>query len=76
MNKKKFIVFRMAVLIYYRSEWTDVKDDDADYKFILTKEINELIMQCFIDKTNISNAAAQVKIFIDSIEHTYKKSKE
>lgn len=64
MNQKYFLWYRMAVLAYYRCEWTDISDDDQEYRFALTTEVDALLMRCCKDKMNVPNAAKEVAIFI------------
>lgn len=53
----------MSVLAYYRSEWTEVSDEDRDYKLMVTKELEDLIMGCMRRGTNVPNAAKDVEFF-------------
>ena len=63
MRSKRLGWYIMAVLNYYRSEWTDISDDDFEYKLVLTNELKELLWACMRRKTNIPNAAKEVEIF-------------
>lgn len=53
----------MAVLAYYRCEWTDIDDNNIDYKIRLTTELDQLIECSYKDKMNIPNAAKQIEIY-------------
>lgn len=63
MRSKRLGWYIMAVLNYYRSEWTEISDDDFEYKLVLTNELKELLWACMRRKTNIPNAAKEVEIF-------------
>jgi len=63
VRSKRLGWYMMAVLNYYRSEWTDISDDDVEYKLVLTDELKELLWACMRRKTNIPNAAKEVEIF-------------
>lgn len=71
MIKKSYLWYRMAVLTYYRTEWTDVSDEDQYYRLKLTVELDELIRQCRKDRMNIPNAAYQVRIFIQTTAESW-----
>lgn len=71
MNKKGYLWYRMAVLTYYRVEWTDISDDDQEYRLKLTVELDELIKQCRKDKVNVPNAAFEVFIFMQTIAESW-----
>jgi hypothetical protein len=64
----------MAVLAYYRCEWTDISDNDFEYKLKLTEDLNELIRKCCVDKMNVPNAAKEIKIFLDTTKQPRSKS--
>jgi hypothetical protein len=68
MRKKYYLWYRMAVLSYYRCEWTEISDEDNEYRFSLTKEVDELIRSCCRSRMNIPNAAKEVSIFMDAIK--------
>ena len=80
MSKKKVKWYIMAVLAYYRAEWTDVSDDDLDYRLMVTGELEQLIRGCMRRGTSVPNAAKEVEIFLDlqdakvqsSLEHLKK----
>lgn len=55
----------MAVLAYYRCEWTEISDNDQEYRFLLTAEIDALLKRCCEDKVNVPNAAKEVAIFME-----------
>jgi hypothetical protein len=63
VRSKRLGWYIMAVLNYYRSEWTEISDDDFEYKLVLTNELKELLWACMRRKTNIPNAAKEVEIF-------------
>jgi hypothetical protein len=65
VRQKYFLWYRMAVLTYYRCEWTDISDDDHEYRFALTTEVDALLRRCCKDKANIPNAAKEVAIFME-----------
>lgn len=65
MSRKKFHRYMMSVLAYYRSEWTDISDDDVSYRLFVTTELEHLIKNCMKRRTNIPNAAKEVEIFLD-----------
>jgi hypothetical protein len=54
----------MCVLTYYRSEWTDVADDDEQHVIAITREVRHLIRGCWSRKTPVPNAAKEVDIFL------------
>lgn len=72
MKNKKIAWYVMAVLAYYRSEWTEVADDDTRYRLVLTKELEDLIRGCRRRGTNVPNAAKEVEIFLDLQEEKTK----
>jgi hypothetical protein len=59
VRSKRLGWYIMAVLNYYRSEWTEISDDDFEYKLVLTNELKELLWACMRRKTNIPNAARE-----------------
>lgn len=65
MSQKYYLWYRMAVLAYYRCEWTDISDDDNEYRFALTREVDELMRKCCEQKLNIPNAAKEISIFME-----------
>lgn len=65
MSSKKFHRYMMSVLSYYRSEWTEISDNDKNYRFLVTTELEHLIKGCMKRGTNIPNAAKEVDIFLD-----------
>ena len=67
MKQKYFLWYRMAALAYYRCEWTDISDDDKEYRFILTAEIDSLLKQCCKAKMNIPNAAKELSLFMKEV---------
>ena len=71
MRKKKYSWYRMAVLSYYRGEWTSVEDNDSSYKIKLTIDLDTLIRQCFEDKMNVPNAAKQIEIFFMAMKEQW-----
>jgi len=62
---KKTRWYIMSVLAYYRSEWTDVPDEDKDYRLLVTSELERLIKACMRRGVNVPNAAKEVEIFMD-----------
>lgn len=56
--------YKMAVLAYYRCEWTDVGEDDEEYMICFTQELNHLLKRCYRQKTKVPNAAKEVSIFL------------
>jgi len=66
VRQKYFLWYRMAVLAYYRCEWTDISDDDKEYRFALTTEIDALLKRCCKDKMKVPNAAKEVAIFMET----------
>lgn len=67
MRHKYFLWYRMAVLAYYRCEWTDISDDDKEYRFSLTTEIDLLLKRCCKEKMKVPNAAREIAIFMAMI---------
>lgn len=65
MKRSKIRWYIMSVLAYYRSEWTDVPDDDKEYRLLVTKELEQLIRGCLRRGTSVPNAAKEVEIFLD-----------
>lgn len=63
--KRKFQRYAMNVLTYYRSEWTDVSDDDKEYRMLVTAELLQLMKTCMRRRVSIPNAAKEVEIFLD-----------
>lgn len=63
--KKKTRWYFIKVLSYYRSEWTDIPDDDANFKLLLNEELKKIISTCMKRGVNIPNAAKEVEIFFD-----------
>jgi hypothetical protein len=59
---KKYITL---VLAYYKSEWTDMPNDDQERGIALTKDLRSIISNCFFARHPIPNAAKEVKIFLD-----------
>lgn len=59
--------YRMAVLTYFRCEWTDVSRDD-NYGLRLTPELKRLIGRCYEQGTPVPNAAKEVGIFLEITE--------
>lgn len=53
-----------SVLAYYRSEWTDVSDDDQHYCIALTNDLRRLIRNCLSTGCSVPNAAKEVEIFL------------
>lgn len=64
MNKKYYLWYRMAVLAYYKCEWTDIEDENKGFEFHLTKEIDDLIKNCCSEKMNVPNAAKNLSVFM------------
>jgi hypothetical protein len=62
---KKTMLYMMSVLTYYRSEWTEVSDDDRDYRLFVAEELKTLIRTCMKRGLNVPNAAKEVEIFLD-----------
>jgi hypothetical protein len=62
---KKTRWYTMTVLAYYRSEWTDVPDDDKSYRLLVTEELQQLIKTCMKRGVSVPNAAKEVEIFLD-----------
>ena len=56
--------YSLAVLAYYRAEWTEISDEDGDYRLFVTKELQDLIDGCMRRNTSIPNAAKEVHIFL------------
>lgn len=54
-----------SVLAYYRSEWTDVSDDDQEYGIALTNDLRRLIRNCLSTGCSVPNAAKEVEIFLN-----------
>lgn len=73
MNKTYYMWYRMAVLAYYRCEWTDISDED--YRLAITADLNLLIKNCCHKKTTIPNAAKEVDIYIKTFEMPKKNHK-
>jgi hypothetical protein len=65
---RDYLWYRMAVLAYYRCEWTDISQDDREYKFRLTAELDRLISRCHRERVNIPNAAKEMGIFMEVME--------
>ncbi len=64
-NNKRRRWYALSVLAYYRAEWTDISDEDSDYRLFVTKELQNLIDGCMRRKTSIPNAAKEVHIFLN-----------
>lgn len=54
----------MAVLCYWRAEWTNIDDEDGTYKLIVADDLRMLIKKCFVQKLNIPNAARKIAVFM------------
>lgn len=65
MSDEGFGRYMMSVLAYYRSEWTDVSDEDRDFSIILTKDLRRLIRNLMRSGSNVPNAAMDVRIFME-----------
>jgi len=62
---KKTMLYMMSVLSYYRSEWTEVSDEDKGYRLLVTDDLHLLIKTCMKRGLNVPNAAKEVEIFLD-----------
>lgn len=56
--------YMISVLAYYRSEWTDVSDDDNKYRLMVTEGLEDILFSCLRANMNIPNAAKEVEIFL------------
>ena len=63
--RKKTRWYIMTVLAYYRSEWTDVSDEDKEYRPLVTEDLERLIKTCMRRGVSVPNAAKEVEIFLD-----------
>jgi hypothetical protein len=63
----------MAVLSYYRAEWTDIAHDDEQHKIVLTEDVRGLIRGCFRGGSPVPNAAKEVELFLNlsSSKHSF-----
>lgn len=68
MNKRKPRRYMISVLTYYRAEWTDVSDDDKNYRIFVDKALGDLLMGCMHRKVCIPNAAKEVAVFFERSE--------
>lgn len=66
MNRKKIRRYMISVLAYYRSEWTDIPDDDKKFRLVATRSLEELLMSCMRGGTSVPDAAKQVQIFLST----------
>lgn len=57
--------YALSVLAYYRAEWTDISDEDNEYRLFVTKELRDLINGCMRRNTSVPNAAKEVHIFLN-----------
>lgn len=64
MTRKRVRWYMISVLAYYRSEWTDVADDDDKFRLLVTEDLEDLLLGCLKRKTSIPNAAKEVEIFL------------
>lgn len=64
MIGKKKRHYAMSVLAYYRSEWTDVADDDDQFRLFVSKDLQDLVFGCWRRKVSVPNAAKEVEIFL------------
>lgn len=55
-----------AVLAYWRSEWTDIKDNDKEFAIILTSKLNNIIKKCYKSNMSVPNAAKEISVFFKS----------
>lgn len=62
--KGNFKWYAISVLAYYRAEWTDVSDDDDQFRMLVTKDVQNLIRGCWRRKTTVPNAAKEVEILL------------
>lgn len=68
MRNKRFGRYMITVLNYYRSEWTDISDEDREYRLVLTADLKSLLRGCMRRNTNVPNAAKEVEIFFSLLE--------
>lgn len=65
MSDKMFGNYMMKVLSYYRSEWTDVSDDDRLFSIVLTRELRGVIKDCMDHGMSVPDAARDVRTFME-----------
>jgi hypothetical protein len=70
MNKK-YARYRMNVLSYYRCEWTDIRDEDTEYRIAITSELDKLIRSDYDSGINIPNSSMNVKIFMGMLNESF-----
>lgn len=66
MSNRRFGLYMMRVLSYYRSEWTDVSDEDRLFSIVLTRDLKKLIKDCMDQGINVPNAARDVRYFLEA----------
>lgn len=64
MRKKNVRRYMISVLAYYRSEWTDVADDDEKFRLFVTEDVEEVLFNCLHRGMNIPNAARRVAVLL------------
>lgn len=69
MSNRRFGQYMMRVLSYYRSEWTDVSDEDRLFSIVLTRDLKRLIRDCMGQGINVPNAAKDVRSFLEIEAH-------
>lgn len=64
MKRSEIRRYTTCVLRYYKSEWTDVSDEDDRYMLLVSKELEQLIRECLRRGVSVPNAAKEVDIFL------------
>lgn len=64
MKRSEIRRYTTCVLRYYKSEWTDVSDEDDRYMLLMSKELEQLIRECLRRGVSVPNAAKEVDIFL------------
>lgn len=73
---KKYEAYRLFVLAYFRSEWTDISADDNKFKLLLSRDLDSLIQECYMGAMNVPNAADLVRTYLGFGQKTGPRRKE
>lgn len=71
MHIRGFNWYRMAVLAYHRCEWTDIDQEDREYKIRLTTDLNRVLERCYQSRSSVPNAAKEVGIFMSLMDGSF-----
>jgi hypothetical protein len=70
-KRRDYYWYRMAVLAYYRCEWTNIDDQDRDYKIKLTTELDQLIENSYKNRMNVPNASKQIELYLTLLKEQW-----